>query len=368
MESSLAVKFEVGQTVGNYEFLAVLDSSPTGVKYKVRNVVMNRLEVLKVLPSALQEDEQPVERFHREVAIWSRLSHPNIVSFYNAMPLGGGIVMTTEWIEGSTLEQLVQRGAIPLKEAVNYVSQALSALVYVHANGVVHRNLTPSCAMITEQRKLKLGEFELAKKYADQQLTLTGTTIVAPEYASPEQVKAETRLDERSDIYSMGVILFELATGWKPFSAKGQFEIMRAHVEQEPPAPHDLNSVLSHELSNVILRALAKNPSERFQSAINFRTALQEAPTTHPQKPSQPRGGTLDPSPPAEGMTPRQPTPEVQTAGSSAASIAVKPIQPAASADPPKVTTPSQMRPVKPRKKANASWFRALQNLLWPWG
>ena len=248
MDSTLAVKFDVGRTVGGYEVLAVLGSSPTGVKYKVRNVLMHRLEVLKVLPGKSQEDQELVERFHREVAIRSRLSHPNIVSFYNAMPLGDRIVMTTEWIEGSTLEQLFQRGAIPLKEAVNYVCQALSALVYAHANGVVHRNLTPSCVMVTPKGKLKLGEFELAKQYIDPQLTRPGTPLAAPEYASPEQVKGETRLDERSDIYSMGVILFELATGWKPFAAKGQFEIMRAHVEQRPPIPNELNSELSQEL------------------------------------------------------------------------------------------------------------------------
>ena len=217
---------DVGQTIGGYEVVALLGASPTGVKYKVRNVLMHRLEVLKVLPGKSQEDEQLVERFHREVAIRSRLSHSNIVSFYNAMTLGDRIVMTTEWIEGSTLEQLFRRGAIPLKEAVNYVFQALSALVYAHANGVVHRNLTPSCVIITPQGKLKLGEFELAKKYIDPRLTQTGTALAAREYASPEQVNGETRLDERSDIYSMGVILFELVTGRKPFAAKGQFEIM----------------------------------------------------------------------------------------------------------------------------------------------
>ena len=368
MESTLAVKFDVGQTVGSYEFVAVIDSSPTGVKYKVHNAVMNRLEVLKVLPSEFQEDEQLVERFHREVAIWSRLSHPNIVSFYNATPLGDRIVMTTEWLEGSTLAELIQRGAIPLEQAVNYVSQALSALVYAHANGVVHRNLTPSCAIITDQGRLKLGGFDLAKKYADPRLTLTGTAIGAPEYASPEQVKAETRLDERSDIYSMGVILFELVTGWKPFTAKGQFEIMRAHVEQKPPVPHELNSVLSHELSSVILRALAKDPSARFQSAINFRTALQDAPKTHPQQPSQARGGTADTSPPAVGMAPRQPQPAAQPGHSAAASLAVKRTQPAGSADHQPVTKPSRMRAVKVRKKAKVSWFTDLQNLLWPWG
>ena len=368
MDSTLAVKFAVGRTVGGYEVLAVLGSSPTGVKYKVRNVLMHRLEVLKVLAGKSQEDEELVERFHREVAIRSRLSHPNIVSFYNAMPLGDRIVMTTEWIEGSTLEQLFQRGAIPLKEAVHYVCQALSALVYAHANGVVHRNLTPSCVMVTPKGKLKLGEFELAKQYIDPQLTRPGTPLAAPEYASPEQVKGETRLDERSDIYSMGVILFELATGWKPFAAKGQFAIMRAHVEQRPPIPNELNSELSQELSDVILKALAKNPSERFQSAASFRTALQGAPRTRTPGPPQQSDGAPGPSPQAASMAAPRPTSEARTADSSASSLPVKQTRPAASAAPQQVTKLSRMRPVGPRKKNKVSWSKALQNLLWPWG
>ena len=367
MENTLETKFDVGQTVHGYEFIALFGASPTGAKYKVRNTLMDRLEVLKVLPGTLQEDERLVDRFHREVAIWSRLSHPNIVSFYNAMPLEGRLVMTTEWIDGSTLEQLIQDSAIPLKEAVNYVCQALSALVYAHANGVVHRNLTPSSVIITEQGKLKLGEFELAKQYIDPRLTPTGTALGAPEYASPEQVKGETRLDERSDIYSMGVILFELVTGSKPFATKGQFEIMQAHVKQKPPAPDELNSELSSELSCVILTALAKNPSERFQSAINFRTALQDAPRTRLQGPPQQKDGAPDPSPRAESISPPRPTLEAETSDCSAASLRVKQDKPAGPAAPQQVTKPSRMRPVGPRKQNKVSWSRALQNLLWPW-
>ena len=280
MKSTLPMKFEIGQTAGGYEFLAVLDTSESGVTYKVRNVLVKRLEALKVLPKELQEDQQRIDRFLREVNIRARLSHPNIVSFYNAMPLEDQLVMTTELVEGSTVAQLAKLGPIPLKDTADYICQALSALVYAHAHGVVHRDICPSSMIITEKNRLKLSDFGLAKMYADPSLTQTGTVVGSVDYTSPEQVKGITTLDERTDIYSIGVILYELAAGQKPFASKSQFEVMQAHVEKEPPPPVELNPELSSELNNIILRSLAKAPAERFQSAMKFRTALQDAPLT----------------------------------------------------------------------------------------
>ena len=280
IKSTLPMKFEIGQTAGGYEFLAVLDTSESGVTYKVRNVLVRRLEALKVLPKELQEDQQRIDRFLREVNIRARLSHPNIVSFYNAMPLEDQLVMTTELVEGSTVAQLAKLGPFPLNDAVDYISQALSALVYAHANGVVHRDICPSSMIITAENRLKLSDFGLAKMYADPSLTLTGTVVGSVDYTAPEQVKGVTTLDERTDIYSIGVILYELAAGQKPFASKSQFEVMQAHVEKEPPPPVELNPELSSELNTIILRALAKDPAERFQSAMKFRSALQDAPLT----------------------------------------------------------------------------------------
>ncbi len=280
IKSTLPMKFEIGQTAGGYEFLAVLDTSESGVTYKVRNVLVKRLEALKVLPKELQKDQKRIDRFLREVNIRARLSHPNIVSFYNAMPLEDQLVMTTELVEGKTVAQLAKLGPFPLNDAADYICQALSALVYAHAHGVVHRDICPSSMIITEKNRLKLSDFGLAKMYADPSLTQTGTLVGSVDYTSPEQVKGITTLDERTDIYSIGVILYELVTGQKPFASKSQFEVMQAHVEKEPPPPGELNPGLSSELNNIILRSLAKAPAERFQSAMKFRTALQDAPLT----------------------------------------------------------------------------------------
>ncbi len=281
---TLPMKFEIGQTVGGYEFLAVLDTSESGVTYKVRNVLVKRLEALKVLPKELQEDQQRVDRFLREVNIRARLTHPNIVTFYNAMPLEGQLVMTTELVEGSTIAQLAKLGPVPLEDVSDYICQALSGLVYAHAHGVVHRDLSPLSMIVTEENRLKLKDFGLAKMYADPSLTQAGTMVGSVDYASPEQVKGNSTLDERADIYSVGVILYELATGQKPFAAKSQFEVMLAHVEKEAAPPVEHNPELSSELNDIILRALAKSPDERFQSAMKFRSALQDAPQTRQQE------------------------------------------------------------------------------------
>ena len=269
------MQFEIGQKIGGYEIVEIIDTEASGVTFKVRNVLAQRFEVLKILPKDLREDQERVDRFLREAKIRARLSHPSIVSFYNAMELEDQLVMTTELVEGSTLEALLKADTIDADKAVDYTSQALSALVYAHANGIVHRNLSPADMIVTEQGALKLMDFGLAKMYVDPSLTQAGTMIGSLHYTAPEQVKGLTTVDERTDIYAMGAILYELLTGQKLFEGKGQFEVMQAHVQEDPPAPSTVNPVVSEELSLVVMRALAKEPADRFQTAVQFRSAVQ---------------------------------------------------------------------------------------------
>ena len=266
--------FEIGQKIGGYEIVEIRETEASGVTFKVRNVLAQRFEVLKILPKGLRDDQERVDRFLREAKIRARLSHPNIVSFYNAMELEDQLVMTTELVEGSTLEALLKADTIDTDKAVDYTAQALSALVYAHANGVVHRNLSPANMIVSEQGALKLMDFGLAKMYVDPSLTQAGTMIGSLHYTAPEQVKGLPTLDERTDIYAMGSILYELLSGRKLFEGKGQFEVMQAHVQEDPPAPSRVNPALSEELSQVVMRALAKEPAERFQTAVQFRSAL----------------------------------------------------------------------------------------------
>ncbi len=271
------MSFEIGQAISNYEILDVLDATVSGVTYKVRNQLDGRTEALKILPSELREDRERVERFLREANIHARLQHPNIAAFYSAMEIEGELIMTMELVQGLTLEHRLMQGPIPLEQAINYGIQALEGLEYAHSSGVVHRNISPSSIMVTSSGKVKIIEFGLAKAMTDPRLTLTGMVIGPMYYLSPEQVKGIPILDARTDIYSLGMVLYEILTGRKPFESRNPFDVMEAQVRTMPDAPSQVRQGLPRALDGVILTAIAKEPAERHQSAAEFRDQLERA-------------------------------------------------------------------------------------------
>src|SRR6266852_731819 len=228
--------FEVGKTVAGYEVVEVLGSSKTGIAYKVRNVFAQRFEILKILPKNVNGDEEQVARFLREIKVHARLVHPNIVTFYNAREIEGQLVMTTEYVPGMTVAERLERGPIGWRDAVRYAGQALSALEYAHSSGIIHRGLSASSLVITTEGVVRLSGFGLAKATSDPQLTAAGTVVGTLRYIAPEQVKGAA-LDLRCDIYSLGVVLYEMLTRKLPFDSKGQFEIMLALVNTPPKHP-----------------------------------------------------------------------------------------------------------------------------------
>jgi serine/threonine protein kinase len=267
--------FELGKEYGGYEFIDILEMSKTTVLYKVRNVVALRFEMLKILPKILQDDRERVERFLREIKVHARILHPNILTFYNAAEIEGQLVMTTELVEGVTLSHRLELGPLPWREAAGYIHQLLAALGYAHKQGVVHREITPDNVLVTVDGVAKLASFTLAKVATDQQLTVMGTALGVVEYMAPEQVKATSPLDARADLYSVGAVLYKLVTGKAPFEAASQFEMMLAQVEKEPTPPSSVNKDIPPELDQIILKALAKDPSARYQDADEFCTALE---------------------------------------------------------------------------------------------
>src|SRR6266849_1111144 len=232
--------FEIGKIAGGYEFLDVLDSNKTGVAYKVRNLKFNRVEMLRILPRNVQDDQERVERFLREVKVHARLSHPNIITFYNASEIDGQLVMTMELVEGTPLGWRLELGPLPYPEAIRYMSHVLEALSYAHSQGIVHRDVTPANILITPDNRIMLGGFGMAKSATDPNLTQAGTAIGVAQYMSPEQVKGMAILDQRSDLYAVGVVLYQAVTGKLPFEASSQFEIMLAHVNATAKPPRSL--------------------------------------------------------------------------------------------------------------------------------
>jgi serine/threonine-protein kinase len=267
--------FQLGKTYGDYQFIDVLESSRFGVVYRVRNLAENRFEMLRELPASLREDPERVERFLREAKLRARLTHRNIVALYRTGVLEGQYMMTTEAVEGRTLAERLELGPMEASEAVETAIQALDALSCAHERGVMHREVTAGNLLITPEGAVKLTGFSIARGVQDPKLTQMGAAMGEVHYMSPEQVRGVSEPDARSDLYSMGVVLYEMLTGKRPFTSDSQFEIMSAHVNTPPAPPSRLNPRIPAELDAVVLRALAKDPAGRFQSAAEFRERLQ---------------------------------------------------------------------------------------------
>ncbi len=262
-----------GTRIESYEILETVGNGGMGEVYKVRHTISQRVEAMKVLLSGATRRPEVSDRFVREIRVLARLNHPNIAALHTALHFDDQLIMVMEFVEGETLHDRMVKG-LALRDGVNYIQQALSALAYAHGMGVVHRDIKPSNIMINREGHAKLLDFGLAlRETADPRLTSSGSLIGSVHYISPEQIRGEVQ-DARSDLYSMGVTLFEAITGRLPIDGKSLPEIINGHLQTQPPAPSRLNPSIPENLSAITLRALAKNPGERFQSASEFLAAL----------------------------------------------------------------------------------------------
>ena len=270
----MTMNLEIGTTIGDYQIIGILGAGGMGKVYKVRNVISDRIEALKVLLPDLATEPDLADRFVREIKVQASLEHPNIASLHTALRVENQLLMLMEFVEGMTLDQKLKAGPLPISEAVEYVAQVLGALGYAHQHGVIHRDIKPANMMLTPAGVIKLMDFGIAKAATDRKLTMTGTTMGSLYYMSPEQIKGAATLDSRSDLYSIGVTLYELVTGKRPFDGDSQFAIMAAHLEKNPIPPITLDPRLPAELNDIILLSVAKDPAARFQTAEAFRNAL----------------------------------------------------------------------------------------------
>ena len=265
---------ETGQRVGDYEVIAPLGAGGMGRVYKVRNVISNREEAMKILLPDFASDPDLAARFMAEIRTLAGLDHPGIAQLRTAFQYNNQFVMVMEYVEGTTLEKLASQMRIPPGHLLDYSMQVLAALSYAHGRGVTHRDIKPANIMITTHGVVKLMDFGIAKSSADMQLTRPGSTMGSVYYMSPEQVRGGT-VDGRSDLYSFGVTLYEMLTGHKPFQADTSYSVLNAHLNQPPTPLTELDPAIPPQLNAIVLRALAKAPEDRFQTAEEFRGALR---------------------------------------------------------------------------------------------
>ena len=248
---------------GRYQIVGELGRGGMGIVYKVKDTALDRIVAFKVLPQTLTENEQAVTNFIREAQAAAKLNHPNIVTVYDTGEQNGRYYIAMEYVEGTTIKEILKRrGPISPSGILHVLMQISEALAYAHEKKVVHRDIKPANAMWTRDKKVKLMDFGLAKVVEEAR---NHTTVVAgtPYYMSPEQTLGKN-VDHRTDIYSLGVALFEMATGTVPFK---EGNIPYHHVHTPPPQIRDLRPELPDSLSAIVERCLQKDPAQRYQSA-----------------------------------------------------------------------------------------------------
>ena len=295
---------QIGSTVGDYQIVGVLGAGGMGSVYQVRNLISDRVDALKVLLPDLTGDPDLAERFQREIKVQASLEHPNIAALRTAFRSGNQLLMVMEFVDGVTLEEKLKDGPLPVLQAIDAIRQVLSALEFAHSRGIIHRDIKPANMILTKTGVVKLMDFGIAKAATDHKLTMTGTTLGSLYYMSPEQIQGAATLDARADLYSVGVTLYQLVTGKRPFDGDSQYAIMAAHLEKAPVPPVTIDPRLPQALNDVILMSVAKDPNGRFQSATAFGNALGAVAATI-KAPTEP----VVAPPPSSPILTAQPTP-----------------------------------------------------------
>lgn len=243
--------------------------------YKGRDTLLNRQVTVKLLRPEYTCDEEFVARFRREAQAVAKLSHPNIVSVYDVGHEGDTHYIVMEYVEGKNLKEVIrEEGILPVNRAVDIARQICEGLDHAHENGIVHRDIKPHNILVTPIGRVKVTDFGIARAVTSVTVTQAGTIVGSVHYFSPEQAKGE-HTGARSDIYSVGVVLYEMVTGQVPFQGDSPIGVALKHIQEQPPAPAGLNRNISPELEKVILRAMEKDITLRYQTAGDMARDLR---------------------------------------------------------------------------------------------
>ena len=251
----------IGRTIGTYKITGTIGSGGMGEVFVGEDLMLERQVAIKRLRPELASRPDVVQRFRSEAVVLAKLHHTNIATVYAFLQEGVNFFLVMEYVQGWTLQNIIEaHGALAPAVAVGLLQQALDGIGFAHRRNIIHRDLKPANVMLTESSVIKVMDFGLARVLGSAHLTRTGRMVGTLEYISPEQIRGE-ETDARSDIYALGILLYELVTGRLPFESDSEYTLVRAQVETPPPSPRHIMPAISPQLEHIILRALAKAPT-----------------------------------------------------------------------------------------------------------
>ncbi len=269
--------FSIGETVGAYQILEQLGHGGMATVFKAYHPSLDRDVALKVLHPAFKNDPQFFTRFQREARIVARLEHPNIVPVYDFSEHNGEPYLVMRYVHGDTLKAEINGTPFPIEKILRIMEPVCNALSYAHNQGILHRDIKPSNIMMATEGHVFLTDFGLARMMELGESTLSQDMMVGtPQYISPEQAQGKKDIDGRADIYALGVVLFEMLTGAVPYSGDTPFAIIHDHIYKPLPLPRSLNPEIDESVEKIVLRALAKNPDDRYENMDAFWNALKK--------------------------------------------------------------------------------------------
>jgi len=262
---------------GRYKLLQLIGGGGMANVYLARDIILDRDVAVKVLRLDFVNDELFIKRFRREAQAATSLNHENIVTIYDVGEDDGIYYMVMEYVRGCTLKQYIQQHApLPVQEALRMMDQLTGAIAHAHQNGVIHRDIKPQNILVAEDGTLKITDFGIAVALSSTTITQTNSVLGSVHYLSPEQAKGGMAT-EKSDIYSLGIVMFELLTGQLPFSGESAVAIVLKHLQTETPSVRRWNPNIPQSVENIVLKATAKNPLHRYNSALDMRQHIRTA-------------------------------------------------------------------------------------------